>query len=340
MYNNDGDTTTSRCAILDTYFAWNQAWSTNPYVNSKGWTSNNPYPTFNDFLAAVYPPQMIFNPSSSTFQILADSNAFGTRILPFASSTTLPTGVTSTPPQARLFFNSNMFGMYGNYDNLYWNDLFQIFPDLDLTSASWADLFLYDGYVNEILFTNKFWSNVVDYRLSPYAGISPLGYVPVTPSGGPPPINQQRVYWSAQQDFSSTDSLWSPISSIVFTSTLLPIKSEATGAPVILGQSNIGFSAPTTQSAFQPIITDIAANTATTTGAATYRQFIYYAPTAEYRLSDFSPSKQDIRNIDIQVYWKNRLDNQLYPINMFNLSNVSIKIMFKHKDAHISKGTS
>jgi hypothetical protein len=118
---------------------------------------------------------------------------------------------------------------------------------------------------------------------------------------------------------------------VVFTSTLLPIKAESTGAPVILGEGNLGFSSATVQSAFQPIITDISLDTQQGGGASLYRQFIYYAPSAEYRLSDFSASKQDIRNIDIQVYWKNRLDNQLYPINMFNLSSVSIKVMFKHK---------
>jgi hypothetical protein len=133
-----------------------------------------------------------------------------------------------------------------------------------------------------------------------------------------------------EQEAISTDSLWSPISSLVFTSTLLPIKAEATGAPVILGNGNLGFSSATVQSAFQPIITDITADTSVR-GSYAYRGFIYYTPTAEYRLSDFSPSKQEIRNIDIQVYWKCRLDNQLYPVQMYNLSSVSLKVMFKKR---------
>jgi hypothetical protein len=103
--------------------------------------------------------------------------------------------------------------------------------------------------------------------------------------------------------------------------------------PNVLGTGNLGNSQPTSQSAFQPIITDISLDTGGQGGAALYRKFIYYAPLAEYRLSDFSSSKQDIRNIDIQVYWKNRLDSQLYPINMFNLASVSVKLMFRRKDA-------
>jgi hypothetical protein len=177
-------------------------------------------------------------------------------------------------------------------------------------------------------FANKFYQNVEDFRLAPYSGVPPLGYVPIA---------QQKVYWRLVQDYKSVDSLWSPISSLVFTTTLLPIKLENASQPNILGIGNLGDSAPTSKSAFEPIITDIALDTSLG-GADDYRQFIYYAPSAEYRMSDLSPSKQEIRNIDIQVFWKNRLNNQLYPVNMFNLSSVSLKMMFRHKRVGVSKG--
>ena len=172
-----------------------------------------------------------------------------------------------------------------------------------------------------MIFSNEFYSNVVDYRLAPYAGVAPLGYVPIA---------KQKVYYTLTQDFKSVDSVWSPISAIVFTTTLLPIKFEASSAPNILGTGNLGDSAPTSRSAFTPIITDVALDTAQG-GADDYRKFIYYAPTAEYRMSDFGLSKQEIRNINISVFWKFRLNSQLYPINMFNLSSVSIKMMFRKK---------
>jgi hypothetical protein len=67
---------------------------------------------------------------------------------------------------------------------------------------------------------------------------------------------------------------------------------------------------------------------------------LYYAPTAEYRMADFQNSKTEIKNIDVQVFWKNRLNNQLYPVSMYNLSSVSIKIMFRKKNAlmNLAKG--
>jgi hypothetical protein len=110
----------------------------------------------------------------------------------------------------------------------------------------------------------------------------------------------------------------------------MPIRSEATGVPIILGSNNLGDSAPSNQSAFVNSITDIAIDLSSD-GADAYRRFIYYAPNAEYRISDLATSKLDIRTIDVQVFWKHRLNNQLYPITMFNLSSVDFKMMFRHK---------
>jgi hypothetical protein len=307
----------------DTYNAFAAAWAAEPRTTGVAF----PYATYGDFVVQYIAPQMVFDNTTYKFRIYADSDNFGQRVTNFTPTPYAGAGTLGTPSPlvSRLFFNANMFGLYSNFNNTYWNDLGFItpsaFPGLSRVQYPRG---VPDGYVNEILFTNKFYTNVADYRLPPYAGANGLGYVPV---------NAQRVYWIAEQDYSSVDSLWSPISSIVFTSTLLPVKSEATGAPVVLGNGNLGFSSPTVQSAFQPIITDISLDQSVPEGAATYRKFIYYVPSAEYRYSDFSSSNQEIRNIDVQVYWKNRLDNNLYPINMFNLSSVSLKMLFRHKNA-------
>jgi hypothetical protein len=310
----------STCAYQDTYNAFYSA-----YILAGGPAGSFPYPIFGDFCNTVYPPVMKFVAAESKFDIYMDSAGFGDRLTAFTPTpVALPIVGISEHPVADLVFNSNMFGLFSNYNNEYYNA--QIINGVALP----------DGYVNKILPTNKAYQNVSDFRIPPYTGLGPLGYTPVGLTGATTTPNMiNRVYYLAQQDFSSTDSLWSPISSIVFTSTLLPIRTEATGAPVVLGAGNLGISSATVQSAFQPIITDISLDQSSG-NADSYRRFIYYAPSAEYRLSDFTSSKQDIRNIDIQVFWKNRLDNQLYPINMFNLSNVSIKVMFKHKDAGLA----
>jgi hypothetical protein len=134
------------------------------------------------------------------------------------------------------------------------------------------------------------------------------------------------------QDYVSTTTLWSPIESIVFTTSLLPVQNEQQAPPNREGSKNIGISTTTAQSQFQPIITDIAIDHRNGNASAN-RQQIYYLPTAEYRMADFQSSKTAIRSIDIKVFWKNRLDNQLYPMSMYNLSSVSIKLMFRRKNA-------
>lgn len=328
--------------LATAHFALFQAFQ-NAWANTG---TADPFPfagNYQGFQNYVNIPQMVYDKGSRCFKIYGDSDGYGTRITAFVPTPAPAPIPHQTPPVFRLFFNANMYGLFANYDNYYWN-----FTDANDPNGPFGGATILDntglpittippGYTNEILFTNKFWQNVEDYRLPPFSGVLPLGYVPPNGFTGAGVI-QQKPYWVAEQDFPSTDSLWSPISSLVFTSTLLPVRAEATGQPVVLGTGNTNFSAATSQSAFQPIITDISLDTSSA-GAEAYKTFIYYAPAAEYRLSDFTSSKQDIRNIDIQVYWKNRLDNQLYPITMFNLSSVSLKVMFRHKDAHTAGTT-
>ena len=142
-----------------------------------------------------------------------------------------------------------------------------------------------------------------------------------------PPAPIAKSYWVMTNDHPSTSTLWSPIASLVFTSGTLPLVFETTGEPVRFGTGNVGQDTGT-QAAFQPIITDIQL---TNENAFSYRDFIQYAPDAEYRMASFQKSKVPITQIDIQVYYKNRLDGKLYPLTMYNLSSVSIKIMFRRR---------
>ena len=321
------------CAIEETANAFHAAWLAAGLTPFGAGANPFPFQTMDDFVAFVVPPKIVYDPSTNRFTIKADSDGYGGRITTFTPQPYVggPPSVVgqATAPNFRLFFNTNMYGLFTNFQNIYWNTQdptigpFANTP-VWLSSAGPSSGLVATpvGYTNEIIFPNKWYQNIEDYRLPPFAGVAPLGIVPTL---------LQKVYWLNEQDYESNSSLWSPISSILFTSTLLPIRSEQTGPPIILGQGNDAESSGTAQSAFQPIITDVALPM--TGGAADYRSFIYYAPTAEYRLSDTTPSKQDIRNIDVQVFWKNRLDNSLNPITLFNLSSVSIKMMFRHKDA-------
>ena len=289
-------------AMYKLWYLFQQDWLST--IASQGLTvSTDPFPfgTVTDFMTNLFTvPELKYDATTGLFSWLGDERAFGTRLSAFTPAT--GTGAT-TAPSARLWLNANMAGLFAN-------------ANMNIANAGLNDSTLY-GYYATVIFNNKFYSNVLDATVAPYTTLAPT-YL-------------QAKYWMAEQDYPSTGNLWSPISSIVFTSTLLPLKNEATAQPVVFGQGNLGFNQPTAQSAFQPIITDISLDLSSPPGSGLYRQFIYYVPQAEYRMTAFEKSRQEIRTIDIQVFWKNRLNNQLYPVQMFNLSSVSLKILFRKR---------
>lgn len=237
-------------------------------------------------------PFITYNPDDNLFTLNGDTYGFGD-----GAARSFGSGAAGNEEAMTLFFNTNTFGLFSNFNNLY------------LGNEA-------NGQVNQIVFRNKVGSNI-------YFAQSP------TMAAGPPPTPEftGQSYYQERQDYESTSSLWSPITALVFTSTLIPVYAEQVGAPIVYGEGNDSTNNQSSN-AFQPIVTDIALPL---DNAANYRGFIEYVPSAEYRMAAFTSSRQELRNIDIQVFFKARLDGNLYPLRMFNLSSVSIKMMFRKK---------
>jgi len=280
---------------------WNAHWA------SIGGTSGN-RPTLRGT-----PPYITYDRSSGLFSLYGNVYSFGDSLTPL----TAPTAYTAwswnngTPSYAtssvqgtelmKLYFNTNMMGLFDNFSNFYIGDELPY------------------GKTNQILFQNL--QTNISQPLNTLSAFS-------TTAGANPTVSTSTIsYWVMTQDYNSTSTLWNPISSIVFSSTMIPIFPEQTGVPLTYGEGNNNVPSESS-SAFTPIITDISVPMER---ADDYRGFLSYTPTGEYRLSSFTGSRAELRNIDIQVFWKNRLNNQLYPISMFNLSSVSIKMMFRKK---------
>lgn len=296
-------------ANLACYTAWVAAGGVAPYTsyNAPGsptsWVATNPTPVMSwssdNLFSITYPPSYL-TPAQQT-----------------------EAGYTpvSTAPQMCLYFNTNMEGLFANFDNVYYNTTSPLWTPaapgggLGTPVQRWT----YGTAPNYPLgFANKLIVQLVNNGQNIVFPRVVTGAQPTTGGG-----------IKMTQDYSSTSTLWSPIESIVFTSALLPIQNEQQAPPNALGTKNTGNSAATSQSAFAPIITDVALDLSSDPSG--YRKMIYYAPSAEYRMADFQNSKADIRSIDVNVFWRNRLDNNLYPLSMFNLSSVSIKLMFRKK---------
>ena len=260
------------------------------------------------------PPIMTYN-TSGLFSIAFDSNGFGDN----STAGTFPVinpinqdqrlAWSSQNENFQLYFNSNMFGLFTNFNNYYIGADNNTAPDY--------------GRDNLIVCTNE---QTATYNpLVITSGGKTYTPADVVNSSANTPTAWPRTLFITTQNYASTSTLWSPVSSIVFCSTLLPTLSENTSAPNILGAGDNTLQ-NSSSNAFSPIITDIALPMG---AASDWRQFISYTPTSEYRLTSMGASDVDVRNIDIQVFWKARLTGELFPINMFNQSSVSMKVLFR-----------
>ena len=120
----------------------------------------------------------------------------------------------------------------------------------------------------------------------------------------------------------STISEWTPVSSLVFTSSTLPVVISNLSNPQLYQNNNlIQLERPGNN--FANIITDL------TTDEQSYHGSILYFPTAEYRWISLTTS-QAISQIDIQVYWKSKI-GRLVPFTLPSGGSCSLKILFRKK---------
>ena len=343
-----------REAMYRTWFFFALEWAS-AAANVDTAVSPFPYQTFEDFILDHDAPFIKYDEISKLFEIYGDTRAFNVcgNLTTTAYSNTNPTpgvqppipafvppalpvapsvAVAMSPPYLRLFFNSNLYGLFTNFNNIYYNATASTGLAWPLTPApSSFSTVGYEGpydYTNEILFLNQNFTNILNNNplLQNLQSVPPPAYNPFFLI----PTDKQNLYWISKQDYNSTNSLWSPVSAIVFTSTLLPVKNEYTSKPLVLGENNVSNTA-NTPNAFEPIVSDFVVDQQTEK-AEGWRDFTLYEPTAEYKMCSMTASHEEIRNIDIQVFWKYRLTGELIPLTMFNCSDVTMKILFRKAD--------
>jgi hypothetical protein len=116
---------------------------------------------------------------------------------------------------------------------------------------------------------------------------------------------------------------WSPVASVVFTSSTLPVETTISGAPKTFG--GLSNMANYSTNNVMPIITDF--RVALVTGKE-YLPSIDYVATL-YRLIDLS-GHQAQNTMQISVYWSD-VYNNLHPLNLCSGGSASIKMMFRKK---------
>jgi hypothetical protein len=118
-----------------------------------------------------------------------------------------------------------------------------------------------------------------------------------------------------EQEYSTID-LWNPVSSIIFTSNLLPIYKSTTPPVQIYIEGKLTNNS--TNSNFLNTVTDFIADN------MQFVPFVQYSP-GIYRFISLKPSTE-IRNIDIQIFWKNKKDGILKPLYLNVGGSASVKI--------------
>ena len=131
-------------------------------------------------------------------------------------------------------------------------------------------------------------------------------------------------YFMLPSERNGTD-FWSPVQSLVF-STNLPILGEQTSPANKLGYDSGGGASASRD--FFTILTDI--SLPLTGGASDYLDGIQYAPQGQFRFCELQ-GDDSISNFSISLYWKCRLNGQLYLLTLGGNSTVSIKLMFQRK---------
>ena len=121
-----------------------------------------------------------------------------------------------------------------------------------------------------------------------------------------PPVLPTYTAIQVVQEY-STVAVWTPITSIVFTSNTLPIVPNQVSAPLLFFNGS-KFSSGGNNSNISQVITDFVG------GDGIYKPSITYLPTAQYRLVSLM-GNTPVYNLDVEVFYKNRV-GELVPFRL------------------------
>ena len=132
------------------------------------------------------------------------------------------------------------------------------------------------------------------------------------------------VAFAMEQAF-STGPTMTPITSIIFTTSLLPVLPSLLGVPQLFSGTNSGVLSQDNNNIINTV-TDLEVNLVR---GDEYLPNVIYEPTAEYRLLDLQ-SNAPLTSIQIAVFWKD-IFGQLHPFYLQNGCGATMKVMFRKK---------
>ena len=131
-----------------------------------------------------------------------------------------------------------------------------------------------------------------------------------------------KLYYVESQSFSSLSTVFSPVSSIVFISNM-GIRTEYAGNVQRLSNASGGVQSSDN---IENQIIDIALSVSNPMDYSTQIEYV----ASVFRFSDILTN--EIRNIDISVFWKNKYTGQNYNVLLSDGCSFNAKLMFQKKD--------
>jgi len=261
-------------------------------------------------------PFFEFNENTGLFSLCQDAN---TSMCPYGTALPAPFNFTSTAAgytegdYSWVGMNENSQGLLTNFNDTYygvnpqWKD-----------SAKTLGEFMFDFGLTNLNNTNT----VTGAGAVVLLNSKPASFFIVNPFTNEE--DTSKAFVKSTQNFVSTGGIWSPVASIVLATTQIPVRNEFVANVVSVGSRNIGTN-NRSGSAFQKVLLETPINTVT---ADMWRGWILYQPLVP-TYSALEDSKIAISNLDIIVYWRNRLSNSLIPIRMYNSATLTIRLLFE-----------
>lgn len=218
-------------------------------------------------------------------------------------------------------FDTNFSGLMASFDQTYYAD-----NNVVMGYRGGAKVY-YPAYIirvyptNEIPFVDWYSGTTFDTTGSPALNSGALPN-PFTSLVG---ITQTpQIYICMTEESSSVNTLWSPVRSLVLSSTSIPTINENSSSPVLSGGQNLGYN-QSSGGNFDFTLVEIQLNT-------TSFDYFNYVPQSD-QYTALASSHDSLSKIQLSLFWRNRLDNQLYPVQLYNLGSVSVRLRFKMKSA-------
>lgn len=259
-------------------------------INNAFTTATASLASFDPYFTNIPPPFIVFDQSDNKFVIISKQNVFST-------DRVFPSPVGDKEIYVKIYFNRSLYNLISTFYFIK-QDNNTIQPYLN---KSYNELNMhYQLILSSFHDTNSVQASNTNVQ----------------------PLNRYIMI----KQMCSTVGCINPVASILFTSDMIPIIPSNMSKPNLLFNNNvINYSKSQQQDGSLNVISDFSPGS-----DMIVRSDISYLPTAEYRYISLVSNHQEIRSLDVTVYYLDTF-GILHPLHLNSGGSCNLKILFKRK---------